>query len=190
MAANKKNLKATRSIDAANKKGVKLWFWLMIIGPAIFLLLYWVYSRPEEVPRTVKQPLPRTHLELGREASINNSSVVVGPDKKIYFTRTLQLKNNTVAAEPGRTFMVVPVQFPIDAGKPGTDQWLALDGEGNGYPLLKTSMENPVDNNNKEDHPTAIRTETVYQIYKIAKENTSIYIVLNMNDKKTAWKVK
>lgn len=190
MPFHKKTSKKNITLETANKKGIKMWFWLMIIGPAIFLLLYWIYSRPETIAHNTKQPIPGSFLTIGQEASVDGKSFVVGPDKKVFFTQTLQLRNNSVAADPGHTFLVVPVLLSQSAAQNQKDLWWALDGEGTSYPLLKTTAYNPVNINYNEENSPAKGFANVYQIYKIAKENTSFYIVFDQSKHNIAWKVK
>ncbi len=158
------------------KKGIRLWFWLMIVGPAILLLYFFIYSDNEPSRQAEKYPLPASYEKLGRAADINGGNYTAGPGEKVFFTGELHLGNNTVAAEAGTTFLVIPLQMPSNKPDPAPENWWVLDSNGFRYSLLKVLSTNPVENKNGAGAPEGFRE--AYQIFKVnKKENLSFYLV-------------
>ena len=183
-----KNKKSSSPDSMLNKKGIRLWFWLMIIAPALFLLYFFLFNSPPPNRQTEKYALPPFPAAIGGTLSINNNNYTVGPGKKIYITGELRLGNNNVAAEAGQNFIVVPLQLPRKAPEPAQENWWLQDGEGNRYPLLKVTFANPAAesaNNNISGN-----TRENFLIFKAPKETTTYYVVCLQDKNSAAWRIK
>ena len=171
-----------------NKKGVRLWFWLMIIGPALFLLYFFLFNNSSSTRQAEKYPLPSSPADIGSTLSLDNSEYTVGPDKKIYIAEELRLGNNTVAAEAGLNFIIVPLLLPGRVPDPKPENWWLQDGKGIRYPLLKITAVNPAVANGN-DGVSGISGEK-FLIYKAPKKTAAFYVVFLQDKTMLAWKVK
>jgi hypothetical protein len=182
-----KNKKSSSTDNLLNKKGIRLWFWLMIVAPALFLLYFFLFNNSPPNRQSEKYALPPAPAAIGNAITINNSNYTVGPGKKIHITGELQLGNNTVAAEAGQNFIVVPLQLPRKAPGPAPENWWLQDGEGNRYPLLKVTSANPAAKSAKNNSGD---TREDFLIFKAPKETTTYYVVYMRDNNNAAWKIK
>lgn len=171
-----------------NKKGVRLWFWLMIVAPAFFLLYFFLFNNVSPTRQAEKYPPLSSPADIGSTLHFGNGNYTVGRDKKIYITREISLVNNTVAAEAGLTFIVVPLQLPRQAPEPNPENWWLQDGEGVRYPLLKATGFNPAINTAK-DGVSAMDGEK-FLIYKAPRDTKTFYVVYQQGQTTLSWRIK
>ncbi len=173
-------------IGHREKKVYGLWIWLLV-GPAVFFALYWLYSGgPAEKPRE-RIPPPEKYLQAGEQVSAGGRTLLAAPGGKVIHTVELALGGNRVIAEGGQVFTVIPLVIPEYEGDPGPSRWHLLDGEGRRYDLLKVLHRNPVEGESAMAAGPGSRL--VYLVFKIKKDPVPNFLVYTTGEDRWAWKV-
>lgn len=182
MKNRKKTGKKTTAVDAQAALGKKVyrpWLMFMLIGPAVFFLLYWLVVRNEPPVNLTKETLPVEYVESGTSVSINQGLYKAG--KNIAFSKELNFANNTVVAEAGYVFAVIPLEFPTSAPEPNTNDWWLVDQDKAKYKLLKVTADNPLATGQPE------KKRSYFAIFKIKEKNGDYYLVFKQGKESAAW---
>lgn len=154
--------------------------WLLLIGPALFFVTYY-FAQNSSTETRAQTVLPKNIHAAGQQARIDRYSVSVLPSHR--WLKELHLPGNTVVADAGWTFLIVPVSIPEQLQ--GTGNWQAVDARLSTYPLLKTLAFLP------ESEGTAApgQADLLYQIYKIPenKARNKLYILWQMKNQQFCW---
>ncbi len=167
-----------------NRKGIRLWFGLMIVGPAL-LLLYFLFQGNHSTDLTPKNhPLPAQTFQLGTPVEEKDGLYIPAPNGKVFFQQELNLPNNTIAAEAGYIFLQIPLVFPTTSPVPSSEYWQVLDEAGHVYPLLKT-LPPP------KDFTISMPQEStcLVQIFKVGKDSSHYYLLYTKKEHETAWDI-
>ncbi|MGQ9557317.1 MAG: hypothetical protein ACUVTU_05125 [Desulfurispora sp.] len=154
--------------------------WLLLIGPALFFVTYYFAQNSASAPK-IQATLPQNIYPAGEPARIDQYSVSVLPSYR--WLKELRLPGNTVVADAGWTFLIVPVSLPEQLQRTGS--WQAVDVRLNPYPLLKTLAFWPESPGATAPGPADLQ----YQVYKIP-ENTArskLYILWKLKNQQFCW---
>jgi len=173
--------------NTPDKKALNYWIWLILIGPAIFFVFYWLSSLNTEESEKQKPFLPEKQLKAGESASVNDITLIAAPGGILFYTETLSLGNNKVMAEAGNQFLVIPLLIPEKSGDPAPPQWYITDAEGNRYDLLRVVEANPTDG--RTAFETARGNRLVHMIFKVKKESLQNFLVYTNGKDYAAWQV-
>ncbi len=159
---------------------------LLLIGPAVFFVLYWLYTGGDGNPPSSISP-PGDYRQAGEPAIIDGSSIVAAPGGKVAYSQELKLGNNRILAEAGYIFVVIPLVLPEKSNDPPPTRWNLVDGEGNTYSLLKTLAKNPA--GEAAASPVAFGGRTVYLVFKVDKNTGDTFLVHSAASGDAAWKI-
>lgn len=188
MKNKKKTGKKTNTLDAQTALGKKVyrpWLMFMLIGPAVFFLLYWLAVRSEPPVNIINEALPMEYVESGTAVSINQGLYKAG--KNITFSKELKFANNTVVAEAGHIFAVIPLEFPASAPEPNANDWWLLDQDKAKYKLLKVTADNPLATGERQAAGQPEKSSNYFTIFKIKEKNGDYYLVYKSGKEPAAW---
>lgn len=159
----------------------------MIVGPAIFFLIY-LFSQGKNAPTPVPEPfLPQTFLQAGEPATVGQYTFTAAPEGRAYYTRELNINKNRVIAESGNQFLVVTLSAPAGYGDPEPSQWHLAAESGSNYQLLKVLPENPAGGGTAPGQ--AQNSRVIYLVFKIPEQGDVYYLVYSDGDKQAIWKI-
>ncbi|MFZ5592046.1 MAG: hypothetical protein ACOY81_09605 [Bacillota bacterium] len=154
--------------------------WLLVIGPALFFAVYYF---AQTSPTAIKQQttLPTNIFTAGQNIRFGQHDVSVLPQYNIH--KELHLPGNTVVADTGWIFLIVPAIIPNELNNTG--KWQVIDSEMRPYPLLKTLSFFP---GSKKPSPSK-QPDLQYQIYKIpeSKAKNKFYVLWQMKNRQFCW---
>lgn len=154
--------------------------WLLLIGPALFFVTYY-FAQNSSTGTRVQTVLPKNIYAAGQQVRIDAYNVSVLPSHRLL--QELHLPGNTVVADAGWTFLIVPVS--ISDRLQHTGSWQAVDARLSPYPLLKTLAFLP----DIQGSTPPGQTHLQYQIYKIP-ENAArgkLYILWQLKNRQFCW---
>lgn len=183
MPAGKK--KSPGSLGPREKRIYRLFMWLLI-GPAVFFVVYWFYSNSggESAGR---MPPPQEYRQAGEVVAVDGKNLLAAPEGRVSYTAELALGGNRVIAESGYIFSVIPLVIPGILGDPAPSQWCLVDSDGRKYDLLKVTANSPVEG--FAVHPAGQGNRLVYMIFKITKESGDTFLVYSPGKEQRAWKM-
>lgn len=182
MPAGKK--KSPGNLGPREKKIYRLLVWLLI-GPAVFFALYWLYAGDFGNRTGQKISPPREYRQAGEVVTVDGKDILAAPGGRIIYTTDLTLGSNRVIAEGGYLFSVIPLIIPDTFGEPAPSQWYLVDGEGQRYDLLKILAKSPVEG--APAPPAGQGSRLVYLIFKINRESGENFLVYNPGKEQRAW---
>lgn len=169
------------------KKVYRLMVWLLI-GPAVFFALYWIYSGGGGNTSGRKAPPPREFRQAGERVTVDGNNLLAAPDGRVSYSAELALGGNRVIAEGGYTFLVIPLVIPDTFSDPPPTQWYLVDGEGLKYDLLKVMAKSPVEG--FAVPPAGPGSRLVYLVFKISKDSGDTFLVYHPGREQfLAWKM-
>lgn len=176
-----------KNLGPQEKKVFNYWIWLVLIGPAIFFLFYWFSGNSASETPGQKPFLPEKKLRAGEPAAIDNMIITAAPEGRVTVSEKLNIGNNSILAEGGLLFMVVPLVIPEKFGEPSPSHWYVTDHEGSKYDLLRIVSKNPAG----PDAAVKIEKDSrlVYLIFKVKKGEAERFLVYNAPNGQAAWKM-
>lgn len=169
-----------------DKKAYRYWYWLVIIGPALFFILYWLNTGAGEYHTSRTIPPPRAYQQAGEPATTGGKTLLAAPGGKVAYTRELLLGNNRVVAEGGSVFTVLPVIIP-EGFNPIAGQWYIVSSGGDNYGLLKTLEQSPLEAITVSG--TDRGSNVSYLIFKLDGTLEDLFLVYTAGQDYAAWKL-
>ena len=170
------------------EKKLRTYYIFLLIGPAVFFLLYWLYSggagdKPGERPAP-----PDNYRQAGEPITVDGQTLLAAPGGRVISTGELALGGNRVMAEAGFIFTVIPLAVPENFSGPSPSRWYLISGEGRKYDLLKVVTRNPVEGG-AQVPPPGPGNRLLYLIFKIQKEPGDAFLVYSPGTERWAWKI-
>jgi hypothetical protein len=165
--------------------GYLIWF---LIAPAIFFLLYWLYTGGAGNRPPDRLSLPQKFYQAGETVLAGDRTLLAAPGGRITYSEELLVGSNRIVAEGGHTFTVIPLVIPEDSRDPDPSGWYLADGEGLKYNLLKVLPASPVQGSGPD--PAAGRGKRlVYLVFKVRKDSGDTFLVTTSGKDQWAWKM-
>ncbi|MHB8157640.1 MAG: hypothetical protein ACYDEQ_09675, partial [Desulfocucumaceae bacterium] len=136
---------------------------------------------PEEINN-----LPLEYRQAGEAITVNGISLLAAPGGKAAYTDRLVIGKNTIIAEAGNIFMVIPLVAPENFSTPSQSQW-HISGSASNNNLLKTVENDPAGLG--EITGIAQGNRLLYLIFKVPKSQTENYLVYTSDSATAAWKM-
>lgn len=165
--------------------GCLIWF---LIAPAIFFLLYWLYSGGTGDNPPEKYSLPQKLYQAGDTVLAGDRALLAAPGGRITYSQELLVGGNRIVAEGGHTFAVIPLVIPEDSMNPDPAGWHLADGEGQKYNLLKVLPASPVQGGGP-DPAAGHGKRLVYLVFKVKKDSGDTFLVTASGNDRWAWKM-
>ena len=185
MPDRKKNKRGRPAPPEKKLRGYLIW---LLIGPAVFFILYLVYAGGGGDKTPPRLDPPRNYLQAGQSVAAGDKTLLAAPGGTIYFSGDLNLGNNRVLAEGGMVFAVIPLVIPETSRDPEASGWFLVDGEGKRYNLLKVTGTNPVESAEKTP-PAGPESRLVYLVFKVSKDSGDTFLVYTSGTDQWAWKM-
>ncbi|MFZ5634122.1 MAG: hypothetical protein ACOY40_14865 [Bacillota bacterium] len=164
----------------------RYWIWLVLIGPALFFIYYWINTGIGGDEPAQRLPLPQEYRQAGEPVTTGGKTLLAAPGGRVAYTPALTLGNNRVVAEGGTVFLVLPLVVP-DGFTPVSTQWYVVGGEGDTYGLLKVLPESPPEG--AAAAGTGQGGRAVYLIFKVKKAAGDTFLVYTAGRDQAAWRL-
>lgn len=162
----------------------RYWFVVFIIAPAVILSFFFIAKNTGHQSNLEKTPLPATFKQAGEAYALTEGSIVAAPDKLYFREKTLYFGNNTVVADGGSQYIVIPITTPETDFEPDKASLYLVEKEQIKYPALKTSRHNPVQ---KEEQQNLANIDIVYFTFKVPGNTSQAYLIYNGGEGSLAW---
>lgn len=188
MTSSKKN--SRRQTDSPEKRVYRYWVWLVLVGPALFFIYYWITAGREGNAPSPQPLKPEVFLQAGQPAAIEGKTLLAAPGSGAIFSEQIALGGNRIIAEGGYTFTIIPLVIPdtMKAPSPSPSQWYLAGENSRKYDLLKVLDQNPAG-----DSPV-YRPETgnrlIYLVFKVLNEPGDLFLVYSPGKEYAAWQIR
>lgn len=179
--------KNRRQFSPRGKK-LRTYYIFLLIGPAVFFLLYWLYSGGAgDKPGDLLTP-PDNYRQAGEPITVDGQTLLAAPGGRVLSAGELALSGNRVMAEAGLTFTVIPLAVPENLSDPSPSRWYLIGGDGIKYNLLKVVAKNPLEGGPQVPPPDPGK-RLLYLIFKVPKEPGEAFLVYSPGPERWAWKL-
>lgn len=174
--------------EKLNRKSFRLWFGLMIIGPALLLLYFLFQGDGQNENNPAQNDLPSTFIDNSTSLSTEKGDYLPIPNGYAFLQNELSFPNNTVIAEADHIFLVLPMLIPKNEPNPNWDNWYLLDQKGLIYEVLKNIS--PEENIIPQKVEVSIPSDSalIYLIFKVLKDENSYYLIYEPQKEK-GWEI-
>jgi len=162
----------------------RYWFVVFIIAPAVILSFFFLAKNTGHQNNMEKTSLPATFKQAGEAYALAGGSIVAAPDKLYFREKTIYFGNNTVVAEAGSQYIVIPISTPGTDFVPDRANLYLIEKEQIKYPALKTSLHNPVQ---KEEQQNLTNNDLIYFTFKIPGNTSQAYLIYSGEEGSLAW---